>query len=69
MAAASLTPASGALASPASLAPASIVADAITSSHFALSAAPAPVHVPVHWPELTHLPLEQSLSSTQRQAL
>ncbi len=35
-----------------------------------LSAAPAPVHAPVHWLfALTHLPLEQSLSATHRHAL
>jgi hypothetical protein len=35
-----------------------------------LSAEPLPVHVPVHWPlTLTHLPLEQSESATQRHAV
>jgi hypothetical protein len=34
---------------------------------FALSTAPLPVHAPVHWLfRLTHLPLEQSPSATQR---
>jgi hypothetical protein len=66
--AASLTPASLALA-PASPAPASTAIDDITSSQRALSAAPTPLHLPVHWPELTHFPLEQLLSSTQTQAL
>jgi hypothetical protein len=35
-----------------------------------LSEAPVPVHVPVHWlAKLTHLPLEQFESATQRHAL
>jgi len=34
------------------------------------SAAPVPVHMPVHWSEaLTHAPLEQSESATQRHAV
>jgi hypothetical protein len=39
-------------------------------SQFALSCDPLPVHVPVHWVlALTHLPLEQSESATQRHAV
>ena len=35
-----------------------------------LSVDPIPVHVPVHWPSLlTHFPLEQSESATQRHAV
>jgi hypothetical protein len=66
---ASRGPASLALASPASPAPASTGIVEVTSSQRVVSAAPNPVHVPVHWPELTHFPLEQLLSSTQTQAL
>ena len=54
---------------PASDEPASTGIDAVASAQRVLSAAPAPVHAPVHWPEPTHLPLGQSLSATQTHAL
>jgi hypothetical protein len=44
--------------------------DAETTAQPATSAVPVPVHVPVHCdPALTHLPLEQLLSATQRHAV
>src|SRR5260370_40460601 len=46
------------------------VAAAVTRAQFTLSAVPVPVHVPVHWLfALTHLPLAQSESDTQRHAV
>ncbi len=46
------------------------VATETSGWQFAVSAAPLPVHVPVHWlPLFTHLPLEQSASATQRHAV
>jgi hypothetical protein len=42
----------------------------VRSWQFALSATPLPVQVPVHWLfALTHLPLGQSESATQRHAV
>ena len=42
----------------------------VTGWQSTLSAAPLPVQAPVHWPfALTHLPLEQSESATQRHAV
>jgi hypothetical protein len=46
------------------------VVTAVRSWQFALSATPLPVQGPVHWPfALTHLPLAQFESETQRQAV
>jgi hypothetical protein len=46
------------------------VAAAVTRAQFAPSAMPVPVHEPVHWLfALTHLPLAQSESATQRHAV
>jgi hypothetical protein len=46
------------------------VATDVSSWQLALSATPLPVQEPVHWPfALTHLPLAQFESATQRQAV